>query len=59
VVVAKDGSGKFKTINDALNAMPKQYTGRCQCLNACSFLIETSNGPRLRMHAPTMTLSAL
>jgi pectinesterase inhibitor-like protein len=57
VVVAKDGSGKFKTINDALNAMPKQYTGRCQCLNACSFLIETSNGPRLRVQAPMTLLS--
>lgn len=29
VVVAKDGSGKFKTINEALAAMPKTYAGRC------------------------------
>ncbi|RLN36099.1 pectinesterase-like [Panicum miliaceum] len=28
VVVAKDGSGKFKTINEALNAMPKSNGGR-------------------------------
>ncbi|KAG2643610.1 pectinesterase-like [Panicum virgatum] len=28
VVVAKDGSGKFKTINEALNAMPKSNDGR-------------------------------
>ncbi|KAL6010500.1 hypothetical protein ACLOJK_000933 [Asimina triloba] len=28
VIVAKDGSGDFNTINAALNAMPKKYTGR-------------------------------
>ncbi|KAG0469518.1 hypothetical protein HPP92_016218 [Vanilla planifolia] len=28
VTVAKDGSGDFRTINGALNAMPKKYTGR-------------------------------
>ncbi|BAF25160.1 pectinesterase/pectinesterase inhibitor [Oryza sativa Japonica Group] len=28
VIVAKDGSGKFKTINEALAAMPKTYSGR-------------------------------
>lgn len=35
VTVAKDGSGQFDTISAALDAMPKQRTGRYLCLQLC------------------------
>lgn len=38
VTVAKDGSGKFKTINAALAAMPAKYTGRYNFLLICILL---------------------
>jgi pectinesterase inhibitor-like protein len=51
VVVAKDGSGKFKTINEALAAMPKSNNGRYPrpCVSVCTLLLPCCSVSRSRV----------